>query len=217
MVLDKKIIKSREVIREAFARWEPNIGIAFSGGKDSLAILGLVREMYGCIPCTAMFNDTTQLFPETYSYVDELVEQWGLELVLATPIFCYEDVEGERENCCWALKIEPSEWTMETEEWKACLVGIRWDEHPERSQEEYFSERENGIWRVHPILHWTEKEVWAYIKEQGFPYNPLYDKGYRSIGCTPCTIPISEDEAERAGRSQDKEEIMSRLRGWGYW
>jgi sulfate adenylyltransferase subunit 2 len=99
--------------------------------------------------------------------------------------------------------------------------------------------------RVHPILHWTEQEIWLYLKKNRVPYNPLYrsdyvnkqhpnygkGKRFRSLGCLPCTEPISSnastiDEiveeletikiAERAGRIQDKEKIMRRLRTLGY-
>jgi sulfate adenylyltransferase subunit 2 len=99
--------------------------------------------------------------------------------------------------------------------------------------------------RVHPILHWTEQEIWHYIKENRLPYNPLYKSNYvdkkylnngenrrfRSLGCMPCTDPIPSEAstideiveelekiktAERAGRIQDKERIMRRLRALGY-
>lgn len=215
--LNDKIKKSKEVIKEALSRWSPDIGIAFSGGKDSLAILGLLREMYGRVSLPVLFNDTGVLFNETVDYVKGLAELWDMEMVLAKPVFYHAQIKGERERCCWALKIEPSEWAMKMGGWRACLVGIRWDEHESRSDEDYFSERENGIWRVHPILHWTEADIWAFIRSRGLRANPLYAKGYRSIGCEPCTTPASEDEAERAGRAQDKEQIMRQLRGLGYW
>ncbi|HID91360.1 TPA: hypothetical protein EYP44_05320 [Candidatus Bathyarchaeota archaeon] len=91
--------------------------------------------------------------------------------------------------------------------------------------------------RVHPLLHWTEEEVWMYIKDRGLPVNPLYfarnGKRFRSLGCEPCTLPLESkattlDEIieevrrkrgmERAGRAQDKEEayVMERLRALGY-
>jgi phosphoadenosine phosphosulfate reductase len=57
-----------------------------------------------------------------------------------------------------------------------------------------------GVWKVHPLADWDEKRVWAYIKVNEIPYNPLHEAGYRSIGCIPCTRPIAADEEERAGR-----------------
>ncbi|MCK4482994.1 phosphoadenosine phosphosulfate reductase family protein, partial [Candidatus Bathyarchaeota archaeon] len=91
--------------------------------------------------------------------------------------------------------------------------------------------------RVHPILHWTEFEVWQYMKQEKLPVNPLYfakdNKRYRSLGCMPCTVPIPSNAAtideiveeirtsktpERAGRAQDKEKayMMQKLRALGY-
>jgi len=91
--------------------------------------------------------------------------------------------------------------------------------------------------RVHPILHWTEFEVWQYVRQEGLPVNPLYfakeGKRYRSLGCQPCTVPIpssaktieeiveelrTSKTAERAGRAQDKEKayMMQKLRALGY-
>lgn len=97
--------------------------------------------------------------------------------------------------------------------------------------------------RIHPLLHWTEKEVWEYVKQEKLPFNPLYradyvkkvyglkNRRFRSLGCKPCTTPIESKastideivhelekakEEERAGRAQDKEKIMERLRSLGY-
>ncbi len=89
--------------------------------------------------------------------------------------------------------------------------------------------------RIHPILHWSEVEIWQYIKKEDIPFNKLYlsknGKRYRSLGCEPCTTPIKSDAKtideiieelkstkveERSGRSQDKEMIMRRLRALGY-
>jgi phosphoadenosine phosphosulfate reductase len=97
------------------------------------------------------------------------------------------------------------------------MVGIRWDEHPARSSETYFSPREDHM-RVHPILHFTEKDVWSYIRRNNVPYNPLYDKGYRSLGAKIDTEPVADPDApERAGREKEKEKIMERLRELGYF
>jgi len=85
--------------------------------------------------------------------------------------------------------------------------------------------------RVHPLLNWFEHEVWEYVEDNSLPVNPLYFKGYRSLGCKPCTVPVMSPSAsvqeiiekvrksrtgERSGRSQDKEMVMERLRALGY-
>ncbi|RLC81985.1 MAG: sulfate adenylyltransferase [Chloroflexi bacterium] len=99
-----------------------------------------------------------------------------------------------------------------------------------------FSDNQIDHYRIHPMLNWTELDVWKYIKQENLPVNPLYfakhGKRFRSIGCSPCTKPIESNAdsidkiireveslkgvGERDGRSQDKEKIMRRLRALGY-
>lgn len=109
---------------------------------------------------------------------------------------------------------------------EAVFTGIRWDEHEARAEEVYFSPREEPKHvRVHPILHFRERDVWAAVKKYGIPVNPLYAQGYRSLGAKGTTMKVSDIPAweqdldrtkERAGRRQDKENIMRRLRELGY-
>ncbi len=101
----------------------------------------------------------------------------------------------------------------------------RWDENPARSTEVFFSPRKSHT-RVHPILLWTEREVWDYTLEHGLPIHPLYAEGYRSFDGVKDSKPTDtrpaweqdlEGSEERAGRAQDKERIMERLRALGYF
>ena len=97
------------------------------------------------------------------------------------------------------------------------MVGIRWDEHPARSEEKPISKRKDHD-RIHPILDFTEEDIWDYIYLNKVPYNPLYDMGYRSVGEKEFTQPVFEKGAsERAGREKEKEEIMEKLRKLGYF
>jgi phosphoadenosine phosphosulfate reductase len=115
------------------------------------------------------------------------------------------------------LKIESIKKAIRENNLHALIVGIRWDEHEARSNEKYFSKREDHI-RVHPILHFTETDIWNYIRTFNVPYNPLYDKGFRSLGEKGFTKPVLNPNApERSGRERDKEEIMKRLRALGYF
>ncbi len=164
-------------------------------------------------------------------------------------------------DCCTQLKTEALKDLIKEREFDALVLAIRRDEHGIRAKERYFSPRDEEfkwrytdqpaeLWelyvkpsedfshmRVHPILHWTELEVWLYVKQENLPVNPLYfarnGKRFRSLGCMPCTVPISSsastideiigelkttDVPERAGRAQDKERayMMQKLRSLGY-
>lgn len=109
---------------------------------------------------------------------------------------------------------------------KAVVTGIRWDEQGARMDEKYFSPRNDpDHMRIHPILHFNEREIWDATKKYDIPFCKLYSQGYRSLGakCTTtkkCDTPAWEQDlentVERQGRRQDKENIMGRLRDLGY-
>ncbi|MCD6418712.1 phosphoadenosine phosphosulfate reductase family protein, partial [bacterium] len=138
----------------------------------------------------------------------------------------------DKQRCCYWLKVVPLKDFIRKYRIQALFVAIRRDEHPERAKEKIFSPREDHT-RIHPILHWKWLEVWEYIKKHNLPFNPLYLKGYSSLGCEPCTSVVKQDGfknideiisfikegkvKERAGRDVDKELIMERLRKLGYF
>ena len=124
------------------------------------------------------------------------------------------------------LKTVPMKEAIERYRFDALFVGVRWDENSARSTETFFSFRENPPHtRVHPILTFTEKNIWEYIQLNNLPIHPLYFKGYRSIDGKEDSKPISDKPAwlqdlqnteERSGRAQDKEGVMEKLRKFGY-
>lgn len=240
--LDEKVEKSKETLEEAKERFD-NISVGFTGGKDSLTTLELVKDVIDDFK--VIFVDTGQHFDEVYDFLDEVMEKTDAELVNAINTNTLENVgengvvkkeelneknqtelekidweeftiADDREPCCHLLKTVAFQETLKDLDIDGHVNGIRWDEQESRRNENYFSERETHI-RVHPILHWSEDDVWSYIQRNGLKYNPMYDRGYRSLGCEPCTQKVSADaETERAGRAQDKEKVMERLRRLGY-
>ena len=124
------------------------------------------------------------------------------------------------------LKTVPLNETIEKYRFDVLYVGVRWDENQARSNETFFSPRKNPIhMRAHPILTFTERDVWEYIHTNKVPIHPLYYKGYRSIDGKEDSVPISNKPAwlqdlqnteERSGRAQDKEGVMEKLRKFGY-
>jgi phosphoadenosine phosphosulfate reductase len=113
---------------------------------------------------------------------------------------------------------------------KVVVQGLRWDEQSARAKDDYFEEVEAGEYmpahtRVRPILHFSERDIWDTTLHFGIPYCPLYEKGYRSLGAKTTSLKSSdipaweqdlENTEERAGRRQDKEKTMARLRQLGY-
>jgi len=215
-IFEAKVKKSREVIRKALDKWHPNVGVVWSTDEESTLCLHLTRQFKSDIP--VLFSDTTVHFPETYQFRDSIAEEWKLNLINMKPDTTYEEVKGESERCCHHLKTLPALKAIKSLRLEAVIVGIRWSERPAEAAETYFSKREDPPhWRVHPLLHWNEEDVWRFTKANNLPHNPLYDKGYGSFDCQPCTKPTAPEAAERAEKDRDKEEIMRRLRNLGYW
>jgi phosphoadenosine phosphosulfate reductase len=120
---------------------------------------------------------------------------------------------------------------LERNKIKGIFQGLRWDEHPARFNDEYFEFKDAGHLvpehtRIRPILHFTEKDLWDTYAAFGIPYCVLYEKGYRSLGAkttsqisaegVPAWKQDLENTEERAGRRQDKEKAMERMRKLGY-
>lgn len=237
-LLDSKVSFSIDIIREAYDRFAcsdngdngdnddnggnaDNIGIAFTGGKDSTVMLDLVRRAFGgAVPFKVVNIDTTVDFPEIYKFIDKLKQEWGFDLKVYSNKEAAKSVNiaQDKKECCSLLKTVPLKNAITDLNLKALMTAIRKDEQEYRQKESYFSKRHDPEhFRVHPILHFTEADIWNYIKFYNIPYCSLYEQGYRSLGCIPCTVKSRPGEPERAGRSQEKELIMDKLRDLGYF
>ena len=261
--LDELENQSLFIIREAFYHYR-KLALLWSVGKDSTALLWLCRKaFFGEVPIPLLHIDTGYKFPEMYKFRDEYSKQWNIELLISRNEQAIAAGMGpaKKLECCTALKTLGLKQAIAQHGFDALLLGIRRDEHGIRAKERYFSPRDEEfkwdyqdqppeLWdqykneaeekthiRVHPLLHWTEIDVWRYIKREQIPVTSLYfardGKRYRSIGCTPCCSPVpseaktvddiiaeleTSNTSERAGRAQDKEDAytMQKLRALGY-
>lgn len=221
--LKKKIAKSKKIIKKAAKRYpKEKLAVAWTGGKDSTVMLHLIKDTFGKVPFPVVFNDSTMEFPEVYEFIDKLIQEWNLNLVKVDHLkkelaeFHRTRDSEKKQELSRLMKISAIRWATKKYGFTAYMVAIRWDEHASRSKEKYFSPRKDHD-RVHPFLHFTEKDIWDYIKTKKVPYVSLYDKGYRSLGEAPFTKPARKGKGERSGRDYDKELVMQRLRDLGYW
>jgi phosphoadenosine phosphosulfate reductase len=218
-----KIAASKKVIISSLKKYQSKLALAWTGGKDSTVLLDLVRSIQkDKLNIPAVYIDTGLDFEEVSEFIEKVKKDWKIRLIRITDKpglkkFNREKNKAKRKEMARIMKIRGIEKAVKQYKLKALMVGIRWDEHVARSTEVYFSARDDHM-RVHPILHFTEKDIWDYIKYRKVPYNPLYDKGYRSLGEKEFTKPvINSNLPERAGREKDKEKIMERLRALGYF
>ena len=257
--------RSIYIIREAYKQFN-NIAMLWSIGKDSTTLLWLCRKaFFGQIPFPVLHIDTGYKFKEIYEFREEYASKWGLKVIIGENKEAIErgvgPTEGGKLECCNELKTNALKQTIKQHDFKALLLGIRRDEHGIRAKERVFSPRDEEfqwnykdqppeLWdqykskqekeqhiRVHPLLEWTEVDIWEYIKRENIPITELYfakdGKRYRSIGCETCCSAVDStastidevihelrttDTSERAGRAQDKESdyIMQKLRSLGY-
>lgn len=130
------------------------------------------------------------IFPQN-SLIEEMVKEKGINLF-------YNSVE-ERKLCCYNRKVEPLKRALTGLD--AWICGLRKEQSVTRENLEIVEiDENNNILKINPLLDWTEKEVWKYIRNNNVPYNNLYDKNYKSIGCAPCSRSVGIDEDIRSGR-----------------
>lgn len=156
--------------------------------------------------------DTGRMFPETYSTLSKTIERYKNDIKVYFPVSSdvenlmtqkgpysfYNSVENRKE-CCNIRKVEPLKRALTG--YSIWITGIRTEHSPNRKDMKKSEfDRINNITKIHPLLDWSNDDVWLYIKKHGIPYNILHDKGFISIGCQPCTRAVHEGEDFRAGR-----------------
>ena len=204
----------REVLEDAFRRFDlERLAISFSGAEDVVLVDMASRIVGADVPVFSL--DTGRLHPETYRFLEAVRERYGIEIELLFPdaaeverlvgakgLFSfYRDGHAE---CCAIRKIQPLRRKLGALD--AWITGQRQDQSVTRTElpveqvDTAFSTPGRVVTKFNPLAHWSSRDVWAYILEHDVPYNPLHDRGMRSIGCEPCTRAIAEYQHEREGR-----------------
>lgn len=138
--------------------------------------------------------NTGYLFPETLAFKDQIAREFGIEIHSVTsdiPKIQQRDAQGnmlftsDPDYCCYINKVKPTEDLLKVHDiW---VNGVRRDQNANRAKMDTFQPAGFGAMRFHPMLEWSGKEIYDYIRKHSLPRHPLDDKGYVSIGCEPCT------------------------------
>lgn len=207
--LVEKVSSAEELLRDIVTRHQ-SVVFASSLGAEDMVLTDLILSRR--LPIEIFTLDTGRLPAETYDLLARVSEKYQYHLKVYCPDTVqletyvrskginafYESVELRKE-CCRVRKVEPLKRALAGND--AWVTGLRSAQAATRGAlpvGEY--DLGNGLWKYSPLADWSEKEVWAYVREHRVPYNRLHDKHYPSIGCAPCTRAITAGEDIRAGR-----------------
>ena len=194
----EKVERSLELIERAYEEFGDGLVVANSLGKDSSAVWYLAKQANPKIPG---FIVTTRFKPaETKQFMAEEVARYPELRIFSNDQEIPDKLyETDPDKCCDILKVEPVRRAVEEMNVKCWITGLRCTEGRTRTNYQEVEELDKGLIKLNPILIWYEREVWEYLALHSVAVNPLYGKGYRSLGCAPCTH-ISQGEDERSGR-----------------
>lgn len=199
---------AEEIVAFAVETFGDGLVLSTSFGAQAAVMLRLATLAKPDIP--VVFVDTGYLFPETYRFADALTKRLRLNLKVAVPAITPARLEAT-EGKLWEdgldglkrynqiFKVEPMQRALKELGATAWLAGLRSKQTDHRAQLRQV-ESQGGLYKIHPILDWSTRDVHEYLKKHDLPYHPLYDLGYKSIGDVHSTRAIALGEDERAGR-----------------
>ena len=202
---------AQELLEWALDRFHPRLAISAAGGVDGMALVDMAWRIN---PDVRVFTlDTGRLPPETYALFEEVRERYGIDVEFEFPertaVETLVNAEGPnlmyrsvdlRIACCEIRKVAPLKRKLATlDAWIAGLRREQWVSRRNIAKVELDRDH-GGIVKVNPLADWALDAVWDYVRKHEVPYHELFDHGYTSIGCAPCTRPVMSGESERAGR-----------------
>jgi phosphoadenosine phosphosulfate reductase len=168
---------------------------------ECVVLVHMLQQVRPRIP--VLFLDTVHHFPQTLAYRDEIASKWGLNLITLraaepAPGLWQQDLKA----CCGKHKVQPLFGALEHHD--TWFTGLRRDQSPTRASlepiESFMLPTGTRLRKISPLAHWSTKDVWTYAKAHQIPLLPLYELGYTSIGCEPCTSLPLDPSNDRSGR-----------------
>lgn len=195
----------QEIIRWAVDAFWPQIALSSSFQTQSMPLLHMASRVRRDL--LVFFLDTGYHFWDTLIFREQIASEWHLNVLdlyrdTRWDVFTKQHTRTlpiqDPNLCCFLNKVQPMQKALK--DMKAWISGIRHDQTSVRAHARILELQEDGLLKINPLLNWTQADVKKYSEENSLPSHPLLEKGYRSIGCAPCTIAIGINDDERAGR-----------------
>lgn len=195
----------QEILEWAETRFSQTLAMSSSFQTQSMPLLHMATRLIPNLPI--FFIDTGYHFWETLMFREQIAREWNLNIVDLYRNHRWDEYARQRTRslpiedadlCCYIHKVQPMQSALQN--YQAWISGIRRDQTAVRASAKILELQSDGLLKINPLLNWTKADVKKYMEENNLPAHPLYEKGYRSIGCMPCTIAIGINDDERAGR-----------------
>jgi phosphoadenosine phosphosulfate reductase len=210
-MIDQKLQAASELISSVLAERGP-VCVTSSFQVECVALVHMLIQRSPDIP--VLFLETGYHFPETLAYRDKIASQWNLNLINLAAKQSVADQEAQfgilnqtaPDKCCKLRKVEPLFEGLSN--YAVWFTALRREQSPTRANlqtaEPFKLPNGKVLNKVSPLADWTNRDVWTYLTRYNIPALPLYDQGYTSVGCQPCTIPPVNPDDPRSGRWQGK-------------
>ena len=196
----------QKILRFAVDRFFPKLTMATAFGAEGCCIIHMLAEIE---PRVRIFNlETGYQFAETLALRERIRKRYGIVVDYVRPDTTVEEYEAAHggplychrpDQCCHDRKMMPLRRAVAG--YAAWISAIRSDQTADRARADVVQwDAKFNLVKVNPLLSWTKKDVWDFVIRNDVPYNPLHDEGYPSIGCWPCTAPVTNGADDRAGR-----------------
>jgi phosphoadenosine phosphosulfate reductase len=207
--LERQAAAVRALLSDALAQ-HGRLVYSNSLGAEAMVLTDII---WTHLPQIDVFSiDTGRLYEETYELLEQLQRRYQRRIRVVYPdaaalerLVAGQGVNGfyhsleARLECCRVRKVEPFRRAIAG--FPAWITGVRREQTAGRARAQALEwDAAHGLYKVSPLLEWTEEQVWQYIRMHRLPYNPLHDRHFPSIGCSPCTRAIQPGESRRAGR-----------------
>lgn len=195
----------QEIIAWAVNTFRPQIALSSSFQTQSMPLLHMASRIRRDI--LIFFLDTGYHFWDTLIFREQVASDWQLNVLdlyrdTRWDVFARQRTRTlplEDPNlCCYIHKVQPMQLALKN--MLAWISGIRRDQTSVRAKAKILELQDDGLLKINPLLNWTKADMQRYMEEHHLPPHPLFEKGYRSIGCAPCTVAIGVHDDERAGR-----------------